>query len=129
MKSGEVKRGKVENVASRESHIVSILYRRSGVGFSLHNGVPASVSSFEAESTDLLFMYERVRTTPIPHSLVSMCRVLLVLVRPTLSLCRVLVQDLGFPAIYYTYRKEQIRGTAKRETHSQFVSLTMCNSL
>lgn len=37
------------------------------MGYALHNGVPASVSSFEAASTDLLFMYERVRTTPAPH--------------------------------------------------------------
>ena len=36
------------------------------MGYALHNGVPASVSSFEAASTDLLFMYERVRTTPAP---------------------------------------------------------------
>lgn len=56
-----------ENLGRVEkSHIVSILYR-TAVGYALHNGVPASVSSFEAASTDLLFMYERVRTTPAPH--------------------------------------------------------------
>lgn len=49
-------------MARRESHIVSILYR-TAVGYALHNGVPASVSSFEAPPADLLFMYERVRTT------------------------------------------------------------------
>lgn len=50
-------------MARRESHIVSILYR-TAVGYALHNGVPANVSSFEAASADLLFMYERARTTP-----------------------------------------------------------------
>lgn len=52
-----------KTLSSRESHIVSILYR-TAVGYALHNGAPASVSSFEAASADLLFMYERARTTP-----------------------------------------------------------------